>query len=197
MEHLPRGKEALVVRALATHVICATLLLPSLALPADPPAAPADPPDRAAVIAAARELMASQKYCALITLDETGRPSVRTMNPFPPDEDMSVWFATKDVTRKIKEIKRDPRVTVYYSDHAQAAGYVAITGRAELITDMAIIKQRWRDYWTTAFPDPKSIVLIRVVPEKLDVLYYKKGMQGDSVTWRTPSVELPPATPRT
>ena len=172
------------------------MLLPSLAPAADPPAAPAKQPDRAAVIAAARERMATQKYCALVTLDETGRPSVRTMNPFPPDEDMSVWFATKDVTRKIKEITRDPRVTVYYSDHAQAAGYVTITGRAELITDMAVIKARWRDYWTKAFPDPRSIVLIKVVPEKLEVLYYTKGMQGDSVTWRPPSVEVTPATPK-
>lgn len=181
---------------LAKYVLCASVLLPSIALATDPPAVPPGPPDRATVIAAARELMATQKYCALITLDETGRPSVRTMNPFPPDDDMSVWFATKDVTRKLKEIKHDPRVTLYYSDHQQATGYVAITGHAELITDMAVIKKRWREYWRTAFPDPKSIVLIKVVPEKLDVLYYKKGMTGDSVTWRTPSVELAPPTPK-
>ncbi len=184
------------MRALPSCVLSAIVLLPSIVMAAGGPAAPAAPPDREAVIAAARELMATQKYCALITLDETGRPSVRTMNPFPPDEDMSVWFATKDVTRKLEQIRRDPRVTVYYSDHQQAIGYVAIQGRAELVTDMTVIKKRWREYWKTAFPDPKSIVLIRVVPEKLDVLYYKKGMNGDSVTWRTPSADLVPAAPK-
>jgi hypothetical protein len=51
-------------------------------------------PDRAALIAAACEIMAGQTYCALITIDESGRPQVRTMNPFPPEEDMTVWFAT-------------------------------------------------------------------------------------------------------
>jgi general stress protein 26 len=192
----PRLQEVPTVKALAKCALCASVVLSSLALAADPPVGPPKSPDRAAVIAAAREFMATQKYCALITLDETGRPTVRTMNPFPPDEDMSVWFATKDITRKLKQITRDPRVTVYYSDHQQASGYVAITGRAELINDMAVIKQRWREYWTTAFPDPKSIVLIKVVPERLDVLYYKKGMLGDSVTWRTPSVELQPVTPK-
>ena len=45
---------------------------------------PQPAPDRAKLIAAARELMAAQTYCALITVDETGRPQVRTMNPFPP-----------------------------------------------------------------------------------------------------------------
>ena len=32
--------------------------------------------------------MTAQTYCGLITIDPTGRPQVRTMNPFPPDADM-------------------------------------------------------------------------------------------------------------
>ena len=36
--------------------------------------------------------MTAQHYCALITLGEDGRPVVRTMNPFPPDDDMMVWY---------------------------------------------------------------------------------------------------------
>jgi general stress protein 26 len=151
--------------------------------------------DRAALIAAARELIATQTYCALITLDETGRPSVRTMNPFPPEKDMSVWMATNDRSRKVQEIRRDPRVTVYYSDHKTAIGYVAITGRAVLIDDMSEIKKRKRAYWDTAFPGLKNLVLIKVVPEQLDVLYYKNGVVADSVTWRTPSTPLTSAAP--
>jgi general stress protein 26 len=150
-------------------------------------------PDRAAVIAAARELIATQTYCALITLDAAGRPSVRTMNPFPPDDNMVVWFATNDLSRKVEELRRDPRVTLYYADHNQATGYVAITGRAVLTQDEAEIKAHWREYWSTAFPDRKRIVLIKVLPERLDVLYYQKGMLGDSVTWRTPSIDLMPS----
>jgi len=151
--------------------------------------------DRDSLIAAARELIATQKYCALITLDETGRPSVRTMNPFPPEEDMSVWMATNDRSRKVQEIRKDPRVTVYYSDHHEAIGYVAITGRAVLIDDMNEIKKRKRDYWDSAFPGLKNLVLIKVVPEQLDVLYYKRGIAADTVTWRTPSVELKASAP--
>jgi general stress protein 26 len=146
--------------------------------------------DRGALIAAARELIATQKYCALITLDEAGRPSVRTMNPFPPEEDMSVWMATNDRSRKVQEMRKDPRVTLYYSDHQQAIGYVAITGRAVLIDDMNEIKKRKREYWDSAFPGLKNLVLVKVVPERLDVLYYKRGIAADTVTWRTPSVEF-------
>ncbi len=148
-------------------------------------------PDRAAVVAAAREVMAAQTYCALVTLDQDGRPVVRTMNPFPPEEDMTVYVATNSRSRKIEQIRKDPRVALYYSDHKNAIGYVQISGHAELITDMAEIQKRKRAYWDQAFdPGLKNLVLIKVVPERIDVLNYKAGLQNDPLTWRTPSVEL-------
>ncbi len=151
--------------------------------------------DREALIAGARELMAAQKYCALITLDETGAPSVRTMNPFPPEDDMSVWMATTDRSRKVHEIRRDARVTLYYGDPQQALGYVAMKGRAVLVDDMNEIKKRKRAYWDTAFPGLQHLVLIKVVPEQLEVVYYKKGINPDPATFRAPSVELKATTP--
>jgi general stress protein 26 len=159
---------------------------------AAPPApaqhSPAD--ERGRLIAAAREIMGAQTYCALITLDETGRPQVRTMNPFPPEDDMTVWFATNTRSRKVHELRRDPRVSLYYADHAKATGYVALTGRAVLVEDMQEILKRKRAYWDQAFPGLKNLVLIKVVPERLDVLNYKAGVQVDPVTWRTPSIEM-------
>ncbi|RPJ87136.1 MAG: hypothetical protein EHM18_02670 [Acidobacteria bacterium] len=147
-------------------------------------------PDRAKIIAAARELMAAQTYCALITVDQTGRPQVRTMNPFPPEEDMTVFMATNTRSRKVQEIRNDSRVCLYYADHSKATGYVALSGRAALVDDMKEIQKRKRAYWDQAFPDLKNLVLIKVVPERLDVLNYKQGVNADTVTWRTPSIEL-------
>jgi general stress protein 26 len=149
--------------------------------------------DRAALISAAREIMLAQTYCALITLDESGRPQVRTMNPFPPEDDMTVWIATNINTRKVQHIRRDPRVCLYYADHSKATGYVAITGKAVLVDDMGEILKRKRAYWDQAFPGLKNIVLIKVIPEQLDVLNYKQGVLADPVTWRTPTIDMTPA----
>ncbi len=179
------------------------LLLSALAAPvpaADAPpakATPTSPEQRARLLAAAREIMGAQTYCALVTLDQTGRPQVRTMNPFPPEDDMTVWFATNTRSRKVREMRRDPRVTLYYSDHKTAIGYVALAGRAVLVEDMQEILKRKRAYWEQAFPGLKNLVLIKVVPERLDVLNYKAGTQADAETWRTPSIDLgpTPATP--
>ncbi len=144
--------------------------------------------DRDSIIASAREFMNSQKYCALITVDSTGQPQIRTMNPFPPEEDMTVWIATNSRSRKVREIRNDSRVCLYYADHSTPKGYVAITGKAFLIDDMNEKLKRKRAYWDQAFPDWKYLILIKVVPLKLDVLNYKRGLLNDPVTWRTPSV---------
>ncbi len=148
-------------------------------------------PDREQLIAAAREIMQAQTYCALITLDEAGRPQPRTMNPFAPDEEMTVWFATNTRSRKVAQIRKDPRVALYYADHSKATGYVALTGRAFLVDDANEIRKRKRAYWDDAFePGLKNLVLIKVVPERLEVLNYARGALNEQVTWRTPSVGL-------
>jgi general stress protein 26 len=151
---------------------------------------PRAPVGRPELIAAAREIVAGQTYCALITQDDEGRPQVRTMNPFPPEEDMTVWIATSSLTRKVQHIRRDPHVTLYYSNHGQATGYVAIAGRAELVDDRAEMIKRKRAYWDSAFPGFKNLVLIKVIPERMDVLNYSRGALGDPETWRTPSLDL-------
>lgn len=163
---------------------------PKLSRADTPHEKPRVPLGRPELIAAAREIMAGQTYCALITQDEAGRPQVRTMNPFPPEEDMTVWIATSTLTRKVEHMRRDPRVTLYYANHGQATGYVAITGKAKLVDDRAEMIKRKRAYWDSAFPGFKNLVLIKVIPERMDVLNYSRGALGDPETWRTPSLGL-------
>jgi len=145
---------------------------------------------RDSLIAAAREMMGLQTYCALVTLDSTGRPQARTMNPFPPDSNMTVWMATNSRSRKIREIRRDPRVCLYYADHRQASGYVAINGKAVLVDDMNEKLKRKRAYWDQAFPDWRTLILIKIVPERIEVIHYKRGFTNDPVTFRAPFIEM-------
>lgn len=183
-------------RTLRLPILALAALLASGASLADEKAAkPATPPTRDELVAAARKVMTSQTYCALITLDASGRPSVRTMNPFPPEEDLTVWFATNDRSRKVAEMRSDPRVTLYYADHAKASGYVSLSGRAVLVDDRAEILKRKRAYWDQSFPGLKNLVLVKVVPEKLDVLNYEGKIVVDPVTWRTPSIDVGAVTP--
>ena len=146
--------------------------------------------NRDSVISAAKEIISSLKYCALITIDSTGRANIRTMNPFPPEEDMTVWMATNSRSRKYDEIKKNSNVTLYYADHSKADGYVTIIGKAVLVDDMEEKLKRKREYWDQAFPDWKYLVLIKVIPERMEVINYKRRFYGAEVTWRVPSIDF-------
>lgn len=149
-----------------------------------------DSHNRDSVINAAKEIISSVKYCALITIDSAGTANIRTMNPFPPEEDMTVWMATNSRSRKYNEIKKNPNVTLYYANHSKADGYVTIKGKAVLIDDMAEKLKRKRDYWDQSFPDWKYLVLIKVIPERLEVINYKKRLYNAEPTWEVPYTDF-------
>ena len=154
------------------------------------PGNPSSTLGRSELIAAAREIIASQQYCALVTQDEEGRAQVRTVNPFPPEQDMAVWIATGTQTRKVQQIRHNAQVTLYYADHSKAAGFVSIRGKAQLVDDRAEMVKRKRGYWDSVFPEFKNLILIKVIPEHLEVLNYSRGVNGDPATWHAPSVEF-------
>lgn len=142
------------------------------------------------MISAAKEIMETTRYCALITLDKSGHPQARTMDPFPPEEDMVVYFGTNTNSRKLREIRNDSRVTLYYGD-PNGTGYVVIQGKAILIDDPEILVKYWKEEWEKFYPDKNSTyALIRVNPEKLEIIDYKHGIVGASETWTVPHVDF-------
>jgi general stress protein 26 len=98
------------------------------------------------LLMAAKEIITAAKTCALITIDNEGRPRVRVMDPFLPEDDFTIWFGTNKKTRKTEQIKNNPKVTLYYLE-PNNAGYVMITGIAELIDDDDEKEKRWKDAW--------------------------------------------------
>ena len=140
------------------------------------------------LIKAAREIMLSTHYCALATVDSTGLPQVRTMNPFPLKDDMVIWFATSRKSRKVKDMRNNPNVCVYFADLKNASGYVTINGKAEVIDDKDLLVKMKRDYWES-IPNWQNIfVLIKITPVTMDVTNYAHGVAGDPETSRAPRV---------
>jgi general stress protein 26 len=145
---------------------------------------------RDTIFVAAREIIKETTYCGLVTIDSTGQPQVRTMNPFPANEELITWFATSRTSRKVREIKNNPKVCVYYANHLSAKGYVNITGTAEVIDDKELLIKMKRDYWES-IPNWQNIfVLIKIVPKTLEVINYKHGLNNDPGTFRAPSIVL-------
>ena len=142
------------------------------------------------LIAAAREIMTTTRYCALITTARRGRANARTMDAFSPDENMIVWFGTNPLSRKVSEIRRNPHVTLYYFDRENQA-YVSIQGIARLVNDPKEKARHWKDDWKAFYPDrDKSYLLIEVRPVRLEVVNTKTGVVGTSSDWAPPSVNF-------
>jgi general stress protein 26 len=144
---------------------------------------------RDTLLAAARDIMAAARYTALITLDAAGHPQARAIDPFAPDSDFVVWIGTSRRTRKVGEIRRDPRVTLYYFDGVSAA-YVTIRGTARIVTDAQETARRWKPEWEALYPDRAEYVLIAVTPRRLEIVSERLGIVGDPVTWEPPAVEF-------
>lgn len=145
---------------------------------------------RDTLISAAREIMTATRYCALITTGRNGQVHARTMDAFAPEADMTVWLATNPRSRKVAEIRRNPRVTLYYFDRESSA-YVTIYGMARLVNEKAEKARRWKEDWKTFYPDrDKSYLLIKVTPERLEVVNVNKGIVGTSPTWQPLSVDF-------
>ena len=130
-----------------------------------------------------RETISQARYCALITLDADGQPRARTVDPFAPEDDFTVWIATRPVTRKVEQIAEHDQVTLYYW-HAETSSYVTIMGSAELVRDEKVKLEKRRDIDSERFyPDfPDDYLLIGVTPSWLEAMV--PGHRGDPLTWK-------------
>lgn len=143
------------------------------------------------VLEAARQIIAGDPDCALITVDGNGQPRARTVTASAPEADMTIWIATKPNTRKVSQLREHPEVTLYFSNDA-AFSYVSIMGTATLHDDPTTVdaknfyppeqlRMHWPDY-------PKDFLLIKVTPKWIEVEGH--GMSGHADTWQPQGVRL-------
>ena len=137
----------------------------------------------------ANEMADDAVYCALITIDEEGQPNARTMQHFPPQEDLVIWFGTNRNSRKVEDIRNNPVATVYFEDGPN--GYLSLKGTAELVDDPVEKENWWMESWEAFYPDKESMyILIKFVPHELEIVSYRDNLTGDKLTWKAPSLNL-------
>jgi len=135
---------------------------------------------RDSLLTVARTIIDSAQCRTFITVDENGKPQARTMSPFPPEEDMVIWLGTNPRSRKVKQIKNNPNVMVFYYD-TKGASYVSVAGQARIVDDSEKRAHYWKESWTRYYPDPEKVFTnIEVTPERLEVCSFKYKLFWDS-----------------
>lgn len=142
------------------------------------------------VIGISKDIIKSSYYCTLITIDEDGQPRARIMEPLEPDNNFEIWLATNPKSRKIKQIDNNSKATINYFNKADLS-YISLMGNAFIVDDNEIKAQKWKQGWEKFYKNQKEdYILIRFIPQTLELISYSKGYSGDKRTWAPHKVEL-------
>ena len=152
--------------------------------------------DPAAIVSAARALIEKDADAALVTVDVSGRPRVRTVRVWHADAEsvspakpLTLWILTRAESRKVQQIRSHPLVTLYFNDDASIE-YATLMGRATVLTDPALARlqplldDETKQYFWPAFP--RDFAVIEVTPEWLE--YMSPALPPDRATWRPQAV---------
>ena len=118
------------------------------------------------------ELINSNRYSKLITFGLDGAPHGRIMTNLPLGKDMVIWFATGLSTNKIKDIKKNPTVSVFIDDPNDQTN-ASIIGKAQIVTDNKLRKKFWQEPFGFFFPGGPSdadYCLLKITPKKVEYL---------------------------
>ena len=108
------------------------------------------------------------------------------MDPFPPEENLTIWFGTNTTSRKVTQIKQNNLVTIYYRDKDDS-GYVMLNGKATLENNPQEKKKHWKETREYFYPNKKeNYTLIKVVPSWMEIVSPPKNIVGNSETWEPP-----------
>jgi general stress protein 26 len=125
-------------------------------------------------LTAARETIADVRHCWLATRALDGGANARTVriNPGAPGSDE--WtrrFICRRDSRKVSEIRQDPRVTLAFQTDTCNA-YVALGGLASLVDDRTEMRTMWPvssdKFYPGGFADSNMIV-VRVTITRIEV----------------------------
>lgn len=123
---------------------------------------------------------------SLVTLDETGHPSSRSIAAFAPDDDVARFVIGSNLeSRKIDHILRDPRVLLTYVDGPNR-GYLTVVGTAHMERDSEERRTYWVDRFSAFFPDgPESdeYQLLIIVPERLELRSFGLKVADQPTRW--------------
>ena len=115
----------------------------------------------------ARAVLAADRFPHLATIDG-GTPRVRPVSPVRTDG-FTVYVANLRSYHKTAEIAANPNVELCYLDDGH--NQVRLTGRAEVLTDPALLEAIWnsnpllRHYLGS--PDNPQLIVYRITPSRV------------------------------
>jgi general stress protein 26 len=88
------------------------------------------------------EIMKKASSFAFLATGDGDQPRVRPVTPIVED-DMSIWVATSAESRKVKQIKQNPKISLAFAQHPEGEKAATVIGEAEIVANMEQKKRIW------------------------------------------------------
>jgi general stress protein 26 len=129
--------------------------------------------------------MAGIDICMLATRTDDGQITSRPMsNNGDAEYDGDSFYFTRETSRVVHEIQRDPKVSLAFSTApgllAGAGLYVSVEGQAQVIRDKAQFEDHWTpdlDIWFEQGVDTPGVVMLKVHADR--IRYWAGEDQGE------------------
>ena len=123
-------------------------------------------------LAVCRHMLQTTRYCFLNSQGDGGRISSRLVEPVADVESWTVWIGTNPTLRKVREVQRNPAVTLAFQSESEQANLI-LYGSVTVEKDGALRKKCWKDEWRLFFPNGSEgddYVILEFTPQRLELL---------------------------
>jgi len=141
------------------------------------------------VIELVKEILVTTRAGFIATLNEDGLPEIRAIENFwcpelyeahpanvlaeIEEDPLTIYISTNTSSKKIKQIKENANVAIYYSIPNEYKG-VMFQGKVEIMDDIDFKRIFWYKTWTMFYPkgpeDP-DFTMLKLKPKRLKAWY--------------------------
>jgi len=128
-----------------------------------------------------KKLVNDINVCMFITNKEKDEHT-RPMATIEVEDNGTLWFFTDIRSIKVEEVSVEKTVHLVYA-HPGKESYVDVWGKANVITDRKLIKDKWKTIvkaWFPNGPDDPNLGLLKVTPSNI---YYWDAETGKMVAF--------------
>lgn len=136
------------------------------------------------------DIINESKNCVFVTLDSENKPTTRVMEHNLYNKRFEIYFVTNPFSRKVSHLKSNSIVSLNFQSNDRLS-YVSLNANAELIDDIELKRKYWKEEWTPHYKNIETdCVLIKIVPETLEIVSLSNEVFGDSITWKPKTISI-------
>ena len=128
-----------------------------------------NPPDEQKIVSIMKD---NYLYANLATCDGA-QPRVRIVSPVVED-DMSIWVTTRSTSRKINQLRENPKICLAFVEPPEGDKSVTVIGEAQIIPDLEKRRRTWKlapfdlyEHFPDG-PDSDDFCLLKIIPKQIE-----------------------------